>query len=199
MALLRRLLLSLPLALALAWPAGAAPAYKPKPEDILYIDLASGRITITMRPDVAPLHVARIRQLVRRGFYDGLAFHRVIKGFLAQTGDPRGNGTGGSGRYLMLEASDLPHERGTVAMARGLHKDSADSQFFILMRPEPQLNGKYTIWGKVTQGMELIDRLKTGDAKKDGRVTEPDRIIRARLAVDVDGQQPAQATQPQKK
>jgi peptidylprolyl isomerase len=196
---LRRLLLSLPLMLTLAWPAGAAPTYKPKPEDILYLDLASGRVTITMRPDVAPLHVARIRQLVRRGFYDGLAFHRVIKGFLAQTGDPRGNGSGGSGRYLMLEASDLPHERGTVSMARGLHKDSADSQFFILMRAEPQLNGKYTIWGKVTKGMDLIDRLKTGDTKKDGRVTEPDRIIRALLAVDADGPGPAPAPEPRKK
>jgi peptidylprolyl isomerase len=197
--MLRRLLLLLPLALALALPAGAAPTYKPKPEDILYLDLAGGRITITMRPDVAPLHVARIRQLVRRGFYDGLAFHRVLKGYLAQTGDPRGNGAGGTGRYLMLEASDLPHERGTVSMARGMHKDSADSQFFILMRAEPQLNRKYTVWGKVTQGMELIDRLKTGDVKKDGRVTEPDRIIRAWLAVDGEAKPAPTAPQPQKK
>ncbi|WP_247878755.1 peptidylprolyl isomerase [Niveispirillum sp. SYP-B3756] len=199
MAMLRRLLLLLPLALALALPAGAAPAYKAKPEDILYLQLASGRITITMRPDAAPLHVARIRQLVRRGFYDGLAFHRVLKGFLVQTGDPRGNGAGGSGRYLMLEPSDLPHERGTVSMARGMHKDSADSQFFILMRAEPQLDRKYTVWGKVTQGMDLVDRLKTGDMKKDGRVTDPDRIVRAWIAADGEGKPAPAAPQPQKK
>lgn len=167
-------------------PARAADKAPPAaaPENILHLDLVTGRVTILMRPDVAPLHVARIRQLVRRGFYDGLTFHRVVKGYLAQTGDPRGNGTGGSGRYLLLEPSDLPHERGTVSMARGLNKNSADSQFFILLRPARDLDGKYTVWGKVVTGMDLIDRLKTGDPSRDDRVAEPDRIIRARLGSD---------------
>lgn len=181
--LLASLLICLSLAVTSAQAADKVPAGT-KPENILYLDLSAGRVTILMRPDVAPLHVARIRQLVRRGFYDGLTFHRVVKGYLAQTGDPRGNGTGGSGRYLMLEPSDLPHERGTVSMARGLHKNSADSQFFILMQPARDLDGKYTVWGKVVEGMTLIDQLKSGDPARDNRVSDPDRIIRARLAAD---------------
>lgn len=167
-----------------------------KPENTLYLDLKDGRVVIAMRPDVAPLHVARIRQLVRRGFYDGLTFHRVVKGFIAQTGDPLGRGIGGSGRYLLLEPSDLPHERGTVSMARGLHKNSGDSQFFILMRKERSLDGQYTVWGKVIEGMDLIDRLKVGDPARNDLVKDPDRIIKA--SIGGDPERPAQPTAPAK-
>nr|WP_051330141.1 peptidylprolyl isomerase [Niveispirillum irakense] len=167
-----------------------------KPENTLYLDLKDGRVVIAMRPDVAPLHVARIRQLVRRGFYDGLTFHRVVKGFIAQTGDPLGRGIGGSGRYLLLEPSDLPHERGTVSMARGLHKNSGDSQFFILMRKERSLDGQYTIWGKVIEGMDLIDRLKVGDPARNDLVNDPDRIIKA--SIGGDPEKPAPPAAPAK-
>lgn len=195
-ALITRMALAFLLLLA---PTGALAADKApplKPENTLYLDLKDGRVVIAMRPDVAPLHVARIRQLVRRGFYDGLTFHRVVKGFLAQTGDPLGRGIGGSGRYLLLEPSDVPHERGTVSMARGLHKNSGDSQFFILMRKEPSLDGKYTVWGKVIEGMELIDRLKVGDPDRNDLVKDPDRIIKA--SIGGDPERPAPPTAPAK-
>jgi peptidylprolyl isomerase len=153
-------------------------------ENTLDMELASGHVTIAMRPDLAPNHCAQIKRLVRSGFYDGLTFHRVIAGFMAQTGDPRGNGTGGSGNRLKAEFSNEKHLRGTVSMARAADPDSADSQFFIMFAPEPSLDGKYTIWGEVTSGMEHVDRIKKGDSARNGMVANPDRIVSIRVAAD---------------
>jgi len=145
-------------------------------DDTLVLETTQGRVAIAMRPDLAPQHVARIKELVRAGFYDGLAFHRVIEGFMAQTGCPHGTGTGGSGKKLKAEFSHEKHVRGTVSMARAQNPDSADSQFFICFAESPWLNGQYTVWGKVTEGMEHIDRIKRGEP-----VANPDRIISAKL------------------
>src|SRR5579885_3557811 len=161
------------------------------PEDTIYLDVPAGRVVIALRPDLAPRHVDRIKELTRAGFYDGLAFHRVIAGFMAQTGDPRGDGTGGSGRRLKAEFSQEKHLRGTVSMARASDPDSADSQFFIMFAPAPSLDGKYTIWGAVTSGMEHVDRIKKGDPMRNGMVANPDRIISMRVAAD--GRQPPQS------
>jgi peptidylprolyl isomerase len=147
--------------------------------DTLVLDTTRGRVAIAMRPDLAPGHVARIKELVRDGFYDGVAFHRVIDGFMAQTGCPQGTGTGGSGRKLKAEFSKENHVRGTVSMARAQNPDSADSQFFICFADAPWLNGQYTVWGKVTAGMENVDKIKRGEP-----VADPDRIISAKLEED---------------
>jgi peptidylprolyl isomerase len=144
--------------------------------DTLVLDTTRGRVAIVMRPDLAPGHVARIKELVREGFYDGVAFHRVIDGFMAQTGCPQGTGTGGSGRKLKAEFSKEKHVRGTVSMARAQNPDSADSQFFICFTDAPWLNGQYTVWGKVTAGMENVDKIKRGEP-----VADPDRIVSAKL------------------
>src|SRR4029077_15161528 len=146
-------------------------------ENTLYMDVPAGRVVIEMRPDLAPATVAQIKMLVRQGVYDGLTFHRVIYGFMAQTGDPKGNGTGGSGHPLKAEFSDEKHVRGTVSMARTSDPNSADSQFFIVLAPASHLDGKYTIWGMVTSGMEYIDQIKKG-APGSGTVTNPDKIIK---------------------
>ena len=153
-------------------------------ENTLYLDVPAGRVVIEMRPDLAPHHVARIKALVRRGFYDGLAFHRVIPGFMAQTGDPRGDGTGGSGQTLDAEFSKEHHVRGTVSMARAANPNSADSQFFICFAPAPVLDGKYTIWGQVVAGMQFVDAIKKGDKDDNGAVTNPDHIIKMQVASD---------------
>ncbi len=153
-------------------------------EDTLYLDLKDGRVVIEMRPDLAPRHVARIKELVRQGFYDGLAFHRVIGGFMAQTGDPKGNGTGGSGVKIPAEFTPEPQGRGTVAMARSRSPDSADSQFFIVFARSRWLDGKYTVWGKVVEGMQYVDNIKRGDKARNGVVTDPDRIVRMQMAAD---------------
>ncbi len=155
-------------------------------ENTLYLDVPKGRVVIELRPDLAPKTVARIKELTREGFYNGLAFHRVIAGFMAQTGDPRGDGTGGSGQKLKAEFSDAHFLRGTVGMARAQDPDSADSQFFICFEPAPFLDGKYTIFGQVTSGMEYIDALKKGDESRNGMVTDPDHIIRMQVAADAD-------------
>jgi peptidylprolyl isomerase len=155
-------------------------------ENTLYMDVPAGRVVIEMRPDLAPATVAQIKALVRQGFYDGIVFHRVIDGFMAQTGDPKGDGTGGSGHKLKAEFSNEKHVRGVVSMARASDPDSADSQFFIMFGPAPSLDGKYTIWGKVTSGMEYIDQIKKGDAARNGAVTNPDRIIKMQVAVDAE-------------
>ena len=154
-------------------------------ENTLYLELADGRVVIEMRPDLAPNHGARIKQLAREGFYDGLKFHRVIEGFMAQTGDPRGDGTGGSGQNLKAEFSSAKHVRGTVSMARAGHPDSADSQFFIVFAAAPFLDGKYTVWGQVTEGMERVDAIKKGSKSRNGAVTDPDIIVKMRVAADV--------------
>jgi peptidylprolyl isomerase len=145
-------------------------------DDTLVFETTQGRVVVAMRPDLAPNHVARIKELVRDGFYDGVVFHRVIDGFMAQTGDPTGTGTGGSGRKLKAEFSREPHVRGTVSMARAQSPDSGDSQFFICFADSPWLNGQYTVWGKVIDGMENVDKIKRGEP-----VINPDRIVRAEL------------------
>lgn len=155
------------------------------PENTLYLDLESGRVVIEMLPDVAPNHVARIKELAREGFYDGVVFHRVIEGFMAQTGDPTGTGMGGSGKKLRAEFSNVPHVRGTVSMARARDPNSADSQFFIVYAPAQHLNGQYTVWGQVVSGMEHIDAVEKGSAANNGMVQDPDKIIRMRVAIDV--------------
>jgi peptidylprolyl isomerase len=135
------------------------------PENTLTIDLSTGgKVVIEMFPDVAPKHVARVRELARAGFYDGIVFHRVIPGFMAQTGDPTGSGSGGSGKgNVMAEFNKKPFERGTVGAARTMNPNSADSQFFICLAPAPHLNGQYTVWGQVTEGMEAVDGIAVGE------------------------------------
>ncbi len=154
-------------------------------ENTLYLDTANGRIVITMRPDLAPKTVARIKELTRQGFYDGTPFHRVITGFMAQGGDPTGTGTGGSGQKLVAEFTNEPFVRGAVAMARSAAPDSADSQFFLCLGPASWLNGKYTYWGSVTAGMDVVDHIKKGDSDNNGAVDKPDKIVHMRVAADV--------------
>lgn len=154
-------------------------------ENTLYLDLDYGRVVIEMLPDVAPHHVARIKELTRQGFYDGIVFHRVIEGFMAQTGDPYGTGMGGSGQNLKAEFNDTPHVRGTVSMARASDPDSADSQFFICFDDARFLDRQYTVWGKVTSGMEYVDMIKKGDSAANGAVSNPDKIVKMRVAADV--------------
>ena len=152
-------------------------------ENVLYLDLKDGRVTIELYPEKAPKHVERIKELVREGFYDGFVFHRVIDGFMAQTGDPTGTGMGGSGQNLDAEFNDMPHKRGTVSMARAQHPDSADSQFFICFKDCDWLNGQYTVWGQVTDGMEYVDNIKKG-APYSGQVEDPDIIVKMMVASD---------------
>nr|WP_207199399.1 peptidylprolyl isomerase [Rhodoplanes elegans] len=143
------------------------------------LETTQGPVTIEMRPDLAPGHVARIKELVRQKFYDGIVFHRVIEDFMAQTGCPHGTGTGGSGQKLKAEFSREKHVRGTVSMARAQNPDSGDSQFFICFTEAPWLDGQYTVWGKVTAGMDNIDKIKRGEP-----VSDPDKIVSARMAAD---------------
>ena len=149
------------------------------PENTLLLETSKGNVVIELRPDLAPKHCTRIKELVREGFYDGVVFHRVIDGFMAQTGDPTGTGMGGSGQNLAAEFTDEPHERGTAAMARAQHPDSADSQFFICFERSEWLDGQYTVWGRVIEGMENIDKLARGEP-----VVNPDSIVSMRVAAD---------------
>jgi peptidylprolyl isomerase len=149
------------------------------PEDTLVLETTQGTVVVAMRPDLAPGHVARIKELVRDGFYDGVVFHRVIDGFMAQTGDPTGTGTGGSGKKLKAEFNKEKHVRGTVSMARAQNPDSGDSQFFICFDDAPYLNGQYTVWGSVIEGMENVDKIKRGEP-----VDDPDSIVSAKIAAD---------------
>jgi len=183
----RRLLVLLFTLLLGASPMSAAAAPTLDPENTIYLDLPDGRVVIQLRPDLAPNHVARIKELARKGFYDGLTFHRVIPGFMAQTGDPRGDGTGGSGQKLKAEFSKEHHERGTVSMARASSPDSADSQFFICFDSAPFLDGQYTIWGQVVSGMEFVDKIKKGSSSNNGAVSDPTKIVHMRVAADVKG------------
>ncbi|HMN86805.1 MAG TPA: peptidylprolyl isomerase [Bauldia sp.] len=148
-------------------------------ENTLILETTKGRAVIALRPDLAPNHVARIKELAREGFYDGIVFHRVIDGFMAQTGDPTGTGRGGSGKNLKAEFSREPHVRGICSMARAQSPDSADSQFFIVFDDARFLDGQYTVWGKVVEGMEAIDKIKRGEPVKD-----PDKIVSLRVAAD---------------
>lgn len=169
-----QLLGSLLLAMAITQGASARDL-----ENTLYLDLSYGRVVIELRPDLAPKHVARIKELVRQGFYDGIVFHRVIEGFMAQTGDPTGTGMGGSGQKLPAEFSKEPFKRGTVGMARAQDPNSGDSQFFIMFAPGDFLNGQYTVWGQVVEGMEFVDKIKRGEPP-----TNPDTIVKMQVAAD---------------
>ena len=149
-------------------------------KDFINMKLKTGNVLIKLRPDLAPNHVKRISQLVEEGFYDGLKFHRVIPDFMAQGGDPLGNGTGGSGQNIDAEFSSEKHIRGTVSMARAQDPNSADSQFFICFTDASWLDGQYTIWGQVVEGMDHIDKIKKG-AGGNGEVSNPDKIISMKL------------------
>ncbi len=156
------------------------------PENTLYMDLKDGRVVIQLLPQIAPLHVARVKELARKGFYDGTPFHRVIEGFMAQGGDPTGTGTGGSDLPpLKAEfTNQRKFLRGTVGAARTNDPNSANSQFFIMFAPAPSLDGQYTIWGQVVSGMQYVDAIKRGTGGN-GMVQNPDRIIHMRVAADV--------------
>ena len=145
-------------------------------DNTLVLDTTQGEVVIEMRPDLAPNHVARIKELVREGFYDGIVFHRVIDGFMAQTGCPHGTGTGGSGKKLKAEFNKEPHVRGTVSMARAQIPNSGDSQFFICFDDARFLDGQYTAWGNVIEGMENVDKIKRGEP-----VEDPDKIVKATM------------------
>ena len=152
-----------------------------KAENFIKMTLKSGDVIIELRPDLAPKTVKRISSLVKEGFYDGLTFHRVIPGFMAQGGDPLGNGTGGSGKNIKAEFSSEKHVRGTVSMARAQDPDSADSQFFICFQDAEWLDGQYTIWGQVIKGMEFVDDIKKGEGGNGEILGEPDKIISMKL------------------
>ena len=149
------------------------------PENTLLLETSKGDVVIELRPDLAPKHVARIKQLARENFYDGVVFHRVIEGFMAQTGDPTGTGRGGSGKKIPAEFNSGKHLRGACSMARTDDPNSADSQFFICLDDASFLNGQYTVWGQVTSGMEAIDKIKRGEPVKN-----PDKILSMKVAAD---------------
>ena len=153
-------------------------------ENTLYIDLKDGRVVIEMRPDLAPNHVKQIKKLAREGKYDGVVFHRVIEGFMAQTGDPDGTGSGGMGEPLKAEFSKEPHVRGSVSMARTSDPNSARSQFFIVFKDSNFLDGQYTVWGKVVSGMEFVDKIKRGAAGSGAVAAPADKMIKVQVAAD---------------
>ena len=155
------------------------------PENTLVMELEDGTVTIRLRPDLAPNHVERLKTLTRQGFYDGVAFHRVIEGFMAQTGDPTGTGAGGSDLPdLEAEFSDVPFARGIIGMARSSDPNSANSQFFITYADASFLNGQYTVVGEVSDGMEAVDAIKKGSEAQNGQVEDPDRIVSMKVAAD---------------
>ncbi len=169
--------------LAAAWMSPAAAQGADPLENVLLLDLKDGRVTIALRPDIAPKHVERVKQLTREGFYNGIIFHRVIPDFMAQTGDPTGTGTGGS-NYPDLPAEfsqSASFDRGTVGAARAQDPNSANSQFFIDLAPSPFLNGQYTIWGQVVDGMDAVDKIAPGEPP-----ANPDKIVKMQVAADAD-------------
>ena len=153
------------------------------PENTLILELKSGPVAIALRPDLAPNHVARIKELTRKGFYDGVVFHRVIPGFMAQTGDPTGTGSGGSDLPdLKAEFSGEKHKRGTVSAARSANPDSANSQFYICFGDAPWLDRQYSVWGEVVEGMDNVDKIKKGGEHNNGTISgAPDKILKARI------------------
>ncbi|MBO6719735.1 MAG: peptidylprolyl isomerase [Rhizobiaceae bacterium] len=187
---------ALPLVLAAGLFGAASAVSAADPEDTMIITLKDGEVRIALRPDLAPRHVEQIKALVREGAYDNVAFHRVIEGFMAQTGDvqfgdmedgytPGRAGTGGSDKGdLPAEFSDAPYVRGTVGMARAQNPHSANSQFFIMFAPAPSLEGQYTVVGNVESGMEFVDNIKRGNRAQNGVVSDPDRMISVRIAAD---------------
>ncbi|MGB2933451.1 MAG: peptidylprolyl isomerase [Methyloceanibacter sp.] len=181
--MLNRVLVLAALLLALAGAVPRAASAADALDNVLLLDLKDGRVTILLRPDIAPKHVERVKKLTREGFYDGIVFHRVIPGFMAQTGDPTGTGTGGSS-YPDLPAefsNTATFERGTVGAARSNDPNSANSQFFIDLAPAPFLNGKYTIWGQVIDGMGAVNKIKPGEPP-----SNPDKIVKMQVAADAD-------------
>ena len=178
----RQILAVVPATLALA----AAPALAQSPDaNTIYLDTKYGRVVIELRPDLAPKHVAQIKALTKKGFYNGVKFHRVIAGFMAQTGDPTGTGTGKSDLPdLPAEFTDIPFKRGTVGMARSQDVNSANSQFFICLGDADFLNGKYTVFGEVVSGMDAVDKIKKGSEADNGQVVNPDKIVKMQLAAD---------------
>jgi len=184
--MIRTLALAMAFCAALAAGQGLAAAQtKPDPQNTVILTTKDGDVTIRLRPDLAPKHVAQIKALVKRKFYDGLAFHRVIAGFMAQTGDPNGDGSGGSDLpNIPAEFTSTPFKRGTVGMARASDPNSANSQFFICFAEASFLDNKYTVVGEVVSGMDIVDKIKKGGQANNGAVTAPDMIIRMRLATD---------------
>jgi peptidylprolyl isomerase len=177
----RSLFIAFVLAFGLAVPLRAAPDL----QNTIYLDTKDGRITILLRPDLAPKTVVQIKTLTKRGFYNGIVFHRVIDGFMAQTGDPTGTGTGGSDLpNLPAEFSQTPFKRGTLGMARAEDPNSANSQFFICLADSDFLNGQYTVFGQVVSGMDVVDKIKKGYKDNNGMVTDPDKIVTMQLATD---------------
>ncbi len=184
----RHVLATLLIGIAMSDDASAQAQAPLDPENTLLLDLKDGQVVIRLRPDLAPKHVERIKMLVREGFYDNTPFHRVIEGFMAQGGDPTGTGSGGS------KLPDLPAEftnkakflRGTVGAARTGNPNSANSQFYIMFAPASHLDGQYTIWGQVVEGMDVVDKIKRGSGGG-GTVQNPDRIVKARIAADAKG------------
>ncbi len=173
---------SLVLALTLAFAAAFSPA-QAADGNTVNLETKDGRITIELRPDIAPKHVAQLKTLIKRGFYNGLVFHRVIDGFMAQTGDPKGNGTGGSDLpNIPAEFSNVPFKRGTVGMARSQDPNSANSQFFICFADASSLNNQYTVVGTVTSGLDTLDKIKKGSSANNGAVSSPDKIVRMQMA-----------------
>ena len=184
---MKSLLVALALGLSVAAPAAILPAtaQTTDKQNLVYLDTKDGRVTIQLRPDIAPKHAEQIKALTKRGFYNGLVFHRVIDGFMAQTGDPKGNGTGGSDLpNIPAEFSKEHFTRGTVGMARSADPNSANSQFFICFGDAGFLDGKYTVIGKVVSGMDVVDKIKKGDKADNGAVTNPDKIVKMQLAAD---------------
>ncbi len=180
---MRHILALLLIAFSFASVSHAAPPAL-DPENTLIMELKTGKVTIKLRPDIAPKHVERIKKLTREGFYNGVVFHRVIPGFMAQTGDPTGTGSGGSKNPdLKAEFTPTPFERGTLGAARTSNPDSANSQFFICFTHTPHLNGQYTVFGQVVEGMEHIDQVKKG-APGSGTVTNPDKIVKLTVMAD---------------
>jgi peptidylprolyl isomerase len=182
-----RFLAALALLLGLALPAAAQSnaSQAPDPQNTIVLTTKTGPVVIKLRPDLAPKHVERIKTLAKEGFYDGIVFHRVIEGFMAQTGDPTGTGMGGSKLpNLPAEFSQAPFKRGTLGMARASSPNSANSQFFICFADAPNLNGQYTVFGEVISGMENVDKIKKGDPAANGVVTAPDKIVSMRLLAD---------------
>ncbi len=178
LAFTRRALIALPLLAAL-------PAFADEATDTIDLKTKNGDVVIKLRPDIAPKHVKQIQALVAKHFYDGIVFHRVIPGFMAQTGDPTGTGSGGSDLpNVPLEASAEPFKRGTVGMARAQDPDSANSQFFICTADSPFLNGSYTVFGEVVSGMDVVDKIKAGTQANNGAVKNPDKIVSMRFAPD---------------
>jgi cyclophilin family peptidyl-prolyl cis-trans isomerase len=182
---MKRLLLALSLGFLAAAPAAAQPR-PADPQNTVYLDTKDGRVTIRLRPDLAPKHVEQIKALTKQGFYDGIVFHRVIPGFMAQTGDPTGTGTGGS-KLPNIPAefqTKEPFKRGSVGMARSSNPNSANSQFFICYEGCGSLTGQYTLFGEVVSGMEAVDKIKKGSAANNGQVSNPDKIVKMQIAAD---------------